>query len=84
MNDFKNAVYDINKLSKFLNDVGAKSTCYMCGHNNWSPSDDFYYLTSHKDDNVIMPNIALVCGNCGNTVLINAIKVGLFPSKDGE
>lgn len=84
MDDFREYRYDIDKLSEFLNNAGAKNVCYLCEHTMWAPSDDFYYLASCKDDNVIIPNIALVCDNCGNTVLINAVKAGLYSNKDGE
>jgi hypothetical protein len=55
----------------------------MCGSGPWSVQDKVFQLTEFHEGSVIIggpvvPVIPVTCGNCGHTVLVNAIVAGLM------
>lgn len=59
--------------------------CPLCGERGWSVPDVMYELREYNFGDLviggnmgIIPVIPLVCNNCGNTVLINAVHLGLM------
>lgn len=63
--------------------------CPMCDHVDWRVQGEMYKLSHYKQDwdtgfipGPIIPVIPIICNNCGNTVLINAVKAGIV-SKGG-
>jgi hypothetical protein len=71
------------KIVEALKQQGATRACALCGKGPWALADAFYFLTAQQDlPNVSvgspgMPLAAMVCENCGNTVLINMLILGL-------
>ncbi len=69
---------DKKKLIEYLQ-TKWKSPCPLCGVGNWNVSDGVFELREFNEGNMIIggtpivPVIPITCGNCGNTVLINAI-----------
>jgi ribosomal protein S27AE len=63
---------------------GANRFCPMCGVNQWSVQDSMYQLLQLNQGaalvigSPVIPVIPVVCNNCGNTVLVNAIAAGLM------
>ena len=63
--------------------------CPVCGNNKWNLSNLVYEIKEYeKEENVIgskrvIPLISLTCKNCFNTLLFNAIKLGII-GKDEE
>lgn len=60
------------------------STCPVCKNNNWTVSTDVYEVRLFHGGNMviggkssIMPLIPVICNECGNTILFNAIITGL-------
>jgi len=59
-----------------------KNPCPMCGINNWNVQDTAYELREFHGGNVvfgsgpIIPVVPVICANCGNVVLVNAIVAG--------
>ncbi len=62
--------------------------CPMCNTGNWTVSDTIFEIREFNDGNLdlgggpLVPIVPITCDNCGNTLFINAIKVGLVdPNK---
>lgn len=78
-------------LLEFLNSKwrGGK-TCSICGTNTWSVSPQLAELRPLSLAGFLLggvtvtPLIVLTCNNCGNTVLINALKAGWQPPTQGQ
>lgn len=57
--------------------------CWFCGDSRWTLADGFVTLLLSYGANPFqpsgdrLPSLALVCGNCGNTVLLNLVVLGL-------
>ena len=57
--------------------------CPLCGTNAWTLADGFVALPLQGDFSAftvggpVLPCVALVCNNCGNTYLINVLNIGL-------
>lgn len=73
-----------NKIGEAIKSRGAPRTCVLCGTNQWTLADGFYYFTTQEDfSNFVLgggrglPCAALICNNCGNTHFINLIQLGL-------
>jgi hypothetical protein len=56
--------------------------CQMCGIGNWNVQTSAYELRQFFQGNLVVgggpviPVIPVVCTNCGNTVLVNALVSG--------
>lgn len=57
--------------------------CPVCRSNNWDVSREVYELREFQHGSIVLGATALVplvpvtCGVCGNTVLLNALVIGL-------
>lgn len=57
--------------------------CPVCGNSNWTLADGYIQLpVQDKLGSVVLggpvlPCVAIVCTNCGNTVLLNVFALGL-------
>ena len=64
--------------------------CGWCGENKWFPVDDFVQVNAFEGRGVLMgtgptyPCVMTVCGNCGNTMLFNALLIGLLEKADDQ
>jgi hypothetical protein len=56
---------------------GPNRECPYCGSAEWTVSRPFNLLLESRE--TLSPHFSVVCTNCGNTVLINALLAGLFP-----
>ncbi len=62
-------------------------SCTVCGVTKWTIAEDFAYLSTLGSGGAIQiggrhfPLVILTCSNCGNTLLFNAIVMGLLPKK---
>jgi hypothetical protein len=61
---------------------GVNSQCPMCKGQEFSVGDRAYQLTEYHQGNLVMggpvvPLVPIVCTNCGNTLLVNAILSGV-------
>lgn len=55
----------------------------MCGVGDWNVQDSTYQLLEYNQGAMVIggpviPVIPVVCTNCGNTILINAIIAGVL------
>ena len=60
------------------------SRCPLCGHGSFSADDVVYQLTECTGKTIVMgasttfqPVISVSCGQCGNTILFNALISGV-------
>lgn len=63
--------------------------CQICGDNNWNIVDYIFELREHADGAMsiggpVLPVVTMNCVNCGNTLHLNAIRIGLLEKKAGE
>ncbi len=66
----------------------AGRTCPMCLVGNWSVQDSTYQLTEFNEGSLVIggpviPVIPVICNNCGNTILVNAITAGVLKPPSG-
>jgi len=58
----------------------------MCGVGNWNVQDSMFQLSQYNPlilGGPVIPVIPVVCNNCGNTILVNAITAGLLSTAPG-
>jgi len=87
MSKFNNA-----KAISYLQNKWGSRPCPMCGKGPWNVQDSTYQLTEYNEGGLVVggpviPVIPVTCGNCGHTVLVNAILSGILqpsspPSKE--
>lgn len=70
------------KLNKYNNNM----PCPICGRYSWSISDTILEMREFDNGNLnlktgsaIMPVVVASCDNCGYTIIINAVKLGVLP-----
>jgi hypothetical protein len=74
---------DSTKLIGYLKDKWAGRPCPMCGHAGWSIQDGVYELREFHEGGMVIgggalvPVVPVICSNCGNTILVNAILTGI-------
>jgi RNase P subunit RPR2 len=56
--------------------------CPYCKHIEWQVSPPM--ALSVSGDQAMSPAFPVMCGNCGHTTFINAIRAGLFPESEEE
>jgi hypothetical protein len=87
------ATFDGDKVLHFLQQKWGGRGCPVCGQGPWQVQDKVFQLTEYHEGNLILggplvPVIPVTCGNCGNTVLVNAIVCGAVrqapPEKPAE
>ena len=65
-----------------LQEKGAPRPCDNCGTQSWSLVDGFIFLSVQDElPGLVLggrgaPSAAVTCNNCGNTRLINLVKLG--------
>ena len=74
------------KVIDHLNGKWGKRTCPMCNAETWNISDSTYELREFKEGTLVVGGsivtvILITCGNCGNTVLVNAIVADIVKPK---
>jgi hypothetical protein len=82
------AKFDGSKAIEHLRTKWAGRPCPMCGVNNWSVQDSTYQLLEFNQGTLVVggpviPIVPVVCNNCGNTILVNAIIAGLLTTQSG-
>jgi len=83
------AKFDGNKLIIHLEKKWQGKPCPMCGVGNWNVQDSSYELREYHGGNIvigggpIIPVVPVVCTNCGNTILVNAIIAGVVSRTEG-
>lgn len=73
------------QIMNFLNTKWNGAVCPMCQGREWNVEDTIYELREFKDGNLIVtkdcriiPVVPITCTNCGNTVLLNPLAIGLM------
>jgi len=63
----------------------ASLTCQVCSRDDWSVSPVVGRLPAGFDELAVAsyPLVPVVCTNCGNTLLLNALVMGLFDDESG-
>lgn len=79
---------------RVISAVSAKAptlgACPVCAHPEWTLADGFIFLAIQEPSGPVvlggpsMPCVALVCNNCGNTVLLNVMTLGLRDMLDSS
>ncbi|WP_313236480.1 hypothetical protein [Sphingobacterium multivorum] len=82
---------DQSKVIAKLNEVWKNKTCEICQTGNWNIDETIYQINEFHGGNVVIgsgslvPVITLTCQNCGNTKMLNAIKLGVVePNNHSE
>lgn len=76
----------IEKLEKYPR----SPTCVVCGEENWSIQEtilelrEFHGSSAFHAGGVTYPMVAMNCPTCGNTILMNAIAMGVVDQKTGK
>ncbi len=75
------------KLISKLNEIWKNKTCEICTSTSWNINDTVFELREFHGGNMVIggnssiqPLISLTCNNCGNTKLLNAIKLDVIDS----
>ena len=78
-------------LIKEINGYGfGTKICQVCGKSNWSIDEHIFQLSEFHEGKilapgVVIPLVSISCGNCGNTITMSAIKLGVVePQKKAE
>ena len=72
-----------NEIIAALNERIRITACPLCGTNGWTLAEGFAPLAlqggfyGFQVGERVLPCVALVCNNCGNTHLINLLNIGL-------
>jgi hypothetical protein len=76
---------DGNKFVEHLKQKwGTDRPCSMCGASDWNVTDSVFEMREyHGPQSLVMggpinPIIPVICKNCGNTVLVNAVVSGFL------
>ena len=73
-----------DKLINILNEKWGNRPCNMCGTGNWLVSDKVFELREFNNGDLIIgggsitPLVTITCSECGNTILINPIAIGIL------
>lgn len=78
-----------NKLIHFLNTKRISPNCQICNSNSWGVSDTIFEMREFQGGNLILggnqnifPVIPVSCNECGNTIFLNAIIVGVLETQN--
>lgn len=80
--------FDGTKLVEHLRTKWHGRSCPMCNAGTWNVQNSTYQLLEFNQGGLVLggpviPVIPIVCSNCGNTLLINAITAGIVASDSG-
>lgn len=76
-----------DEIAKFLDDKWQNKICNMCGNNKWIILTKIFEIQECEnhdneiEDKDIIPIIPIICSNCGNTIFINPIVLGIMSNK---
>jgi hypothetical protein len=75
------------KLIEFLNQKWSGRPCPQCHVANWQVQDSAYQLMQFSGGGIViggpvLPVVPVICGNCGNTILVNALMLGAIGQPD--
>jgi hypothetical protein len=72
-------------LNEKLNNLAVPPLCSICSSNDWSATDTIFELREFQRGSLtiggnqsIYPVIPITCNKCGNTLFINAIRIGIL------
>ena len=77
-----------DKLIEELNKKWHGKGCPMCGNASWVVSDKVFELREFNNGDFIVGNVPIVpivtvsCDNCGNTVLVNPLVLGIMKNNE--
>lgn len=75
--------FDVNRMIEYLREKWSGTrACPMCGSTSWDVQGSVFQLIQFNEGAMVIggpviPVIPVTCNNCGNTVLVNAIKAGI-------
>jgi hypothetical protein len=78
------------KLLTHLSEKWKGRSCSMCDARNWNLSDKLFELREFQGGELVLgtgpiiPLVVVTCNNCGNTVLVNAIKAGAIEPQHNQ
>lgn len=64
--------------------------CPVCGNRAWSVNDNIHFLSELRAPATALtrmsaiPVIVAICTNCGNSLLFNAVSIGLIDRETGR
>lgn len=80
--------------TKFLEHINSKTNlvgkCPICGTRQWSILAHFLNgIVFHPGGSFVIggpsyPHVGMICGNCGNTQLVNAVVAGILPGAPAD
>lgn len=75
------------KLNHMINII-KPGKCQLCGNDEWEITEKVFQLYEFDNKGLLLkgaayPVIPITCKNCGNTILVNAIKAGVI-DKDAD
>ncbi|WP_115702568.1 hypothetical protein [Legionella sainthelensi] len=75
---------EADKLVSYLKEKWNGKSCPMCLSGNWIVQDNCFQLTQYNAHSFVIggpviPIIPVICNNCSNTLLINALLAGIIP-----
>jgi hypothetical protein len=83
------AKFDGGKVIAHLSAKWSGRSCPMCQVGNWSVQESTYQLLEFNQGGLVLggpviPVIPVMCSNCGNTLLVNAITAGIVAPETGD
>lgn len=85
MNDGRLSLKQREQVAAYINGKAPLiGKCPTCGDRRWGLLDHFVHIPIfHNNGSFVVggpsyPNIGLICQNCGNTQLINAVAAGII------
>ena len=81
---------NISNVIQHLDAKWGNKPCPICDSNSWYVSDKVYELREFHNGNLIVagvpifPVIPVTCNNCGNTVMVSALKAGAIEKSNVE
>ncbi len=75
--------YNTERFIQHLKDRWSGRGCPLCGTSDWQVQDSVFELRQFSGGGLqlggsIIPLVPVICANCGNTVLVNALKAGVL------
>jgi hypothetical protein len=79
------------KLAERLNSFPPPQKCSVCGQNTWSLNDTVFEYREFQGGGFVLgpnqsvyPAVFITCNNCGNTHVLNAIRIGVLEPQKVE